>query len=323
MNVDISMAADRIAQDLAAPVVAGQWPRGVIGAHSADGQARYGYPEIAGYWLRWASSEATVDLASGEAVVDWLQGLSDDGLWPTRVAAPGQSAPDHQDRHYLFDHAMLWDGLHRWAQRRSSSSAAALAQVLRRRFFEFRLGTQWQAMIGAEAESAHWSAAGGPFLLKAWARLSTMDDDLGREAQAQSARLRPIALHQPHTEAHPQLYALEGLLESGDEDGARAGLVALLQTQGDQPVLPESADGGPRRSDVQAQLIRLGLRLGLVNRQETAWRSRLQWLLDRIDRRGRVQFSDDQDGCPTWAALFSLQALRAWMAPAGTTMELI
>ena len=150
-----------------------------------------------------------------------------------------------------------------------------------------------------------------------------MDDDLGREAQAQSARLRPVALQQPHTEAHPQLYALEGLLESGDEDGARAGLVALMRTQGDQPILPESADGGPRRSDVQAQLLRLGLRLGIVNRQETAWQSRLQWLLDRIDRRGWVQFSDDQDGCPTWAALFSLQALRAWMAPAGTTMELI
>ena len=53
-------------------------PRGAVGAFSNDGFPLYGYPEIAGYWLRWASARDEVEDSTGAAVISWLRS---EGCW--------------------------------------------------------------------------------------------------------------------------------------------------------------------------------------------------------------------------------------------------
>ena len=74
----------------------------------------------------------------------------------------------------------------------------------------------------------------------------------------------------------------------------------------------ESTLGGPRRSDVLAQVLRAGLMVGMATREDPAWAALAGELLGRIDENGRVAFSDGDAQCPTWVALFCEQALTFW-----------
>lgn len=57
--------------------------------------------------------------------------------------------------------------------------------------------------------------AAGPFLLKACARLRNGRGALAQAAAAALPALAALTLAAPHAEAHPQLYAIEGLLLTG------------------------------------------------------------------------------------------------------------
>lgn len=281
------------------------WPRGAVGAHAADGSALYAYPEIAGYWLHWACRCEDVSSEHGEAVLDWLQRTQlPEGGWPTRVGGSGHD-PAYRRADYLYDHAILWHGLREWALQRHAHRAVALAdaawEAAGRYLVDGRL------VAGRGALPARWSGCGGPFLLKACARLRAGRGALAQAAAAAIPALAALTLAAPHAEAHPQLYAIEGLLLIGQPASARQALEALLAAHGGAAHLCESLDGGARRSDVLAQALRAALLLGLPRSDD--WAELADELAARVDAHGRLPFVPFADARPTWAALFAEQAL--------------
>lgn len=284
------------------------WPRGAVGAHAADGSALYAYPEIAGYWLHWACRREDVSSEHGEAVLDWLQRTQlPEGGWPTRVGGSGHD-PAYRRADYLYDHAILWHGLREWALQRHAHRAVALAdaawEAAGRYLVDGRL------VAGRGALPARWSGCGGPFLLKACARLRAGRGALAQAAAAAIPALAALTLAAPHAEAHPQLYAIEGLLLIGQPASARQALEALLAAHGGAAHLCESLDGGARRSDVLAQALRAALLLGLPRSDD--WAGLAGELAVRVDAHGRLPFVPFADARPTWAALFAEQALGLW-----------
>jgi hypothetical protein len=304
------LRADLVLEDLYAGL-----PRGAVGRFASDGSPQFAYPEIAGYWLRWCASQPELDAAP---LLDWLAATRDDeGFWPTRLAVTGAPLDDEwQTLACLFDHAMLWDGLQQLAGRRGCRFARDLAQDLRRTLATFASeGALLPVHVVVPATlppSQHWSRNGGPFLLKACARLRGVDDALGRVAVASVGELAGRALWAPHHEAHPQLYAVEGLLELGYINAARMAFSALMVAYGGPSGLREQVHGGPRRSDVLAQALRVAAILGVT---DASWRSLTAELVARVDENGRLPFAEagspHHRDCPTWASLFALQALEA------------
>ena len=214
-ELQIKAALVRLREDLTGPGHDLHWPRGVVGAFDQRQQVLYGYPEIAGYWLRWASNRADVGDRSGNSVLTWLirQYAQNQG-WPTRVAAHrGDVSADYADASYLFDHVMLWDGLQRWGRARHSADAIGLAQLAWERAQSFVVDGRVLAASGALGQ--RWSSQGGPFLLKVCARVQRADGVLADACALARPDWIRAALDQPHREAHPQLYAIEGLHELG------------------------------------------------------------------------------------------------------------
>ena len=313
-----SGALTRLRRDLACRETS-TWPRGVVGAHAADGSALYAYPEIAGYWLQWASRREDVSSEHGEAVLDWLQrAWLPEGGWPTRVGGSGHD-PAYRRADYLYDHAILWHGLREWALQRHAHRAVALAdaawEAAGRYLVDGRL------VAGRGALPARWSGCGGPFLLKACARLRSGRGALAQAAAAAIPALAALTLAAPHAEAHPQLYAIEGLLLVGQAAAARQALEALLAAHGGAARLCESLDGGARRSDVLAQALRAALLLGLPRSDD--WAELAGELAARVDAHGRLPFVPFADARPTWAALFAEQALGLWCGDALVVEDLV
>lgn len=296
----------RLRADLAARGGAG-WPRGAVGAHAGDGSALYAYPEVAGYWLQWASARVDVENTHGAAVLAWLADAGrGDGAWPARIGAAGA---EYAATIYLYDHALLWHGLRCWALRRADALAAALADSAWSALARFNVDGGWRAAIGAP--SARWSGQGGPFLLKALARVRAGEGALAEAARRALPECVEAALAKPHAEAHPQLYAIEGLLLLGEQAAARTAFDALLGAHGGLAALRERAGAGPRRFDVLAQALRVAAWLGIAKgstREREAMRLREE-LARAIDTRGRMPFAPGADHCPTWTALFAEQAL--------------
>lgn len=301
-------ALARLRADLGAQPTAEAWPRGVVGASSAGGTACYGYPEIAGYWLHWACRRDDVGDSTGDAVVDWLQQTHKHYRgWPTRI---GEEARVYAEGTYLFDHVMLWFGLRQWGAVRRSATASALADCAWEQAQQFVHAGGLVAARGAK--NTRWSGQIGPFLLKACARAQRGDGGLGVASRQALPTLLAAALARPHAQAHPQLYAIEGLIELGERGAAAQALRALIATHGGIGEVRESVGAGARRSDVLAQLLRAALVLDLVDRADPAWKALAGELAARVDARGRVPFAAPGDDCPTWAALFAEQALSVW-----------
>jgi hypothetical protein len=286
----------------------GDVPRGAVGAFDRTGKVLYGYPESAGYWLQWASSRPDVPSFAGERVVEWLADHQlACGGWPTRTSRNGRG---DQASSYLFDHAVLWHGLRCWARRRGSGAARQLAVealAVTQRFI-----VNGELVAGLGPMSSRWSSRVGPFLLKTCARLRHATGPIAAACSRSVPALVEQSLVSPHAEAHPQLYAIEGLILMGHVTKARAALGDLCVRSGGIDGIRESTLGGPRRSDVLAQLLRAALKLGLASRGEPAWAALVDELIGRIDENGRVSFADCNDTRPTWAALFCEQALTTW-----------
>ena len=323
-ELQIKAALVRLREDLTGPGHDLHWPRGVVGAFDQRQQVLYGYPEIAGYWLRWASNRADVGDRSGNSVLTWLirQYAQNQG-WPTRVAAHrGDVSADYADASYLFDHVMLWDGLQRWGRARHSADAIGLAQLAWERAQSFVVDGRVLAASGALGQ--RWSSQGGPFLLKVCARVQRADGVLADACALARPDWIRAALDQPHHEAHPQLYAIEGLHELGLVVEAQQAFGELLRAHGGVARVREQIGGGPRRSDVLAQLLRLACVLGLADRADPEWSALAGELAARVDARGRLPFAESASGTrPSWAALFCEQALGLWLGNAGDTILLV
>jgi hypothetical protein len=313
-ELQIKAALLRLREDLISPGHDLHWPRGVVGAFDQRQQVLYGYPETAGYWLRWASGRADVGDRSGNSVLTWLirQYAQNQG-WPTRVPAHrGDVSAEYADASYLFDHVMLWDGLKRWGRLRHSADALGLAQLAWERAQAFVVDGRVLAASGAIGQ--RWSSQGGPFLLKVCGRIKGRDGVLADACTRASSDWVKATLEQPHAPAHPQLYAIEGLLELGLAEEARQALEQLLRAHGGLARVREQVDGGPRRSDVLAQLLRLACVLGLTNKVDPDWSALAGELAARVDARGRLPFAEAGNGTrPSWAALFCEQALSLWL----------
>jgi len=294
-------------------------PRGAVGAFAKSGDALYGYPESAGYWLQWASRRPDVSALHGELVVGWLVQIQrSQGDWPTRMA---RGVTDDPSTAYLFDHGMVWHGLRCWASFRGDALARRLANEVLEAIQPFAVNGGLAAVRGRVP--MRWSARVGPFLLKACARLRHAEGPIA----AACARSIPVLVGQcmlaPHIEAHPQLYAIEGLILLGHRVEARKALEQLCKQHGGIGGIRESTSGGPRRSDVLAQLLRAALMLGLARRDSPAWSQLVNELLGRISKNGRLAFSDHDATCPTWAALFCEQALTLWEGESLLAGELV
>jgi hypothetical protein len=302
-------ALQRLRSDLGARLPVGAWPRGVVGATVASGAVRHGYPESAGYWLHWASRRDDIADDLGAAVVDWLRQRERSDGWPTRVGAT-RLDPAYGQASYLFDHVMLWHGLQQWGRVRGLAPALALGDRARQHARQFIADGALVAARGLH--SGRWSGRGGPFLLKVCARARHGDDDLGAASRRALPTLVDAALAQPHAEAHPQLYAIEGLIELGERAAATTALRALIAAHAGIGFMREAVDAGPRRSDVLAQLLRAALLLDLADRGDADWSALATELALRVEARGRLPFAAPGDDCPTWAALFAEQALSLW-----------
>lgn len=321
-TVDMHAALARLRRFLTQAGDDRRWPRGAVGAWRADGAPLYGYPEIAGYWLRWAAPRADLADATGAAVVAWLRRVHEHHChWPTRVAARANLVVAHRGGHFLFDHAMLWDGLCRWAQVRKDQAATKLARVLATRLDGFVVAGA--PVVGHGPLPPRWSGRDGPFLLKAGVRVRGHEGTLGAVTTAALPRWAAAAHAAPHREAHAQLYAIEGLIELGEAAAARTALTALIAAHGGQRGVRESLDGGPRRSDVLAQLLRAACLLGVARPDDPAWAALATELAGRVDAEGRLPFASAGDDCPTWAALFTEQALSLWLGATLPTSVLV
>jgi len=299
--------------------IGGDVPRGAVGAHDEHGEILYGYPEVAGYWLQWASGRPEVPLLAGEQVVEWLADIKfARGGWPTRTV--GDDISD-ETAGYLFDHAMLWHGLRCWAYRRGSGMARQLAIQALAATQRFAAAGKLEASFGPVP--SRWSARVGPFLLKACARLCHAAGPIGAACAGTLPTLVEQCMSSPHAETHPQLYAIEGLILIGRTVDARSALGDLCVRCGGANSIRESTLGGPRRSDVLAQLLRAALLLAVASRKDPDWAGVADELLGRIDEYGRVPFAGNSGPRPTWAALFCEQALTLWQGEPMAAEELV
>lgn len=304
-------------QDDLAGAIPGPWPRAAVGSFEA-GSARFAYPEIAGYWLTWAAGHERVRTATGAGVVAWLDATMDDqGRLPTRL---GDTRPPYAGTGYLFDHAMVRHGLAQWARHRHDARALQLHDRLAGGLRAFLAHGRLRASLGAA--NPRWSGRPGPFLLKPLARLRASAAQHGWPVQAWIEALVARALERPHREAHAQLYAIEGLWMLGENQAADHALGALLALHGGVTGLREVPGNGPWRNDVLAQALRMALLLDWPVRQEPGWITALRTLIAEVGPDGRVAFAREPDGIgtpveqgqPTWASLFTEQALRLWQA---------
>jgi hypothetical protein len=261
--------------------------------------------------LRWAAARESLPDASGEAVLDRLASWQrSDGSLPTRI---GESASEYRETHYLFDHIMLWDGLTHWARQRGSKRAGAMARHVLAFSEKFHERGRLNAVFGAPAP--RWSGRGGPFLLKVCARLRHADGALAACCAKNWPALARQAREAAHGESHPQLYAIEGLIELDQIDAANDLLDRMLEDVGGAHLMTEVANSALRRSDVLAQLLRAACLLGRTRKADPAWSAVAMELASAVDSNGRVPFASGNSLAPTWSALFAEQALSLWQDP--------
>ncbi|MFJ6393755.1 hypothetical protein ACIQJT_39955 [Streptomyces sp. NPDC091972] len=272
----------------------------------------YVYPEIAGYYLTWLSFlEATgaPQAAQADAVRAGVIGrlarelAAERGPRTRRYLRPAAEPADEWRNHALFafDLGMVHRGLaaalpagpgaeqsDAWAP---LARTAALLDRLRDR------DGSWLACLphpGAPAPPPRWSTTAGPHLLKvaggvlALAR-GTETPSLTAAATATLHRHAPGLVAGLPAMSHPALYALEGLLQAelAGHHAYRGQLeesYALLLAHVADGVLPEYArqPDSRVRSDVIAQMLRVGCVLAAQDRLDTAGRHALPLLARRL-----------------------------------------
>lgn len=316
---------------------------GVAGWLDESGKPEFVYLEIAGYYLTamaWLSSEAASSPENGEAAslaaqrsADWVAKFLSNGDLPTRLYLSQPPTDWRNGGVFTFDLAMAARGL-------GATANGPDGKVEHREALK-RLNAMMESIsLGAEILVSHesvtgtamtmpdrWSTRPGPHHLKAAAAVLGLPTGTAgkalvgvarRTCEHWSAALKADAW--PCQEAHPLLYAIEGMLIL---DGAAGGqgladaerlFIRLMEMHDGGGILTETVSGGIVRSDVLAQALRAGLLLrGRQYLAGSQWTERLdrlaEALLDFVQPDGGVLFARDQRISNTWAAMFAHQAL--------------
>ena len=308
---------------------------GVVRGHGAA----YVYPEITGYYLQWLAGRARAGdapaalAARAEGAHAWLSGWAQSSCPQARVYL----APEDDWRNgalFLFDLAMVLRGL--------ASAAAAGLVVPDRKLIE-RLDALLVGLIaddgaldacrahaGAGVLPRRWSTTRGAFLAKAAAGVLAAADLPGvsstllRAAQRTYELARRDALERPHAEAHPRLYAIEGLLAHDPVASCGSRVLAAQvgrladEARADGRIAESVHDAGQPRVDVHAQALRAGVLLRAHGGPGAPDRATLVALADALAARvtpgGGLPFSlsSPRSEQNVWTAMFAEQAL-AWI----------
>lgn len=326
-----------------AQVRAGAHSGGVAGCVAAGGSAKYVYPEIAGYYLQWlawrtqrfGNSPALADRAA--AVQAWLAvwlAAADPPL--TRVHLMDADDDWRNRAVFCFDLAMVLRGLAAAARARllvaDAQVVAGVSRQLERLVAADGLFDACVMHVPGDVLPERWSTRRGGFLAKAAAGIITASRTLSgipaaveRAAAATFAASIGWAFETPHGEAHPLLYALEGIMAlprdahfADSLPAVAARFDALLAHADAEGHIPESLNavaGGPARVDVIAQTLRMGYLLHEHQPQQPPDRvalARLRQVLARqVHATGAVGFSIGPEPVHwnVWAAMFTDQAL--------------
>jgi hypothetical protein len=328
---------------------AGTQVGGVAGCVSACGSVNYVYPEIAGYYLQWltwraqrfGNSPALADRAA--AVQSWL------AVWLAAADPPltrvhlRDAGDDWRNRAvFCFDLAMVLRGLAAAARARllvaDAAVVAGVSRQLERLIATDGLFDACVTHVAGDTLPERWSTRRGGFLAKAAAGIITATRALSgipatveRAATATFAASLRWTFETPHAEAHPLLYAFEGILALPRDARFAESLPAvaekfdaLLAHADADGHIPESftaARSGPARVDVIAQTLRIGYLLHAHRPQRPPDRvalARLRQLLARqVQASGAVGFTLESEPAQwkVWSAMFVDQAL-AFAVPA-------
>lgn len=322
----------------------------IAGIVAADGSAAYVYPEIAGYYLQWLAWRAQRDghdealAARAAAVQRWLGVWLADSPPLTRVHLLGATDDWRNRAVFFFDVAMVLRGLGAATEAGlivpETPVVAGIVRELDRLRAADGLFDACAMHAGCEPFAAKWSTRRGAFLAKAAAGVLTaarvlpaLPERIVRAADATFAASVAALAQDAHREAHPLLYACEGVLAMPRHRHFHASLPlvaahyrTLMSAAGGDGFLPESlgATTGPQRVDVLAQALRVGCLLARHQPQRPPDRVALERTARALAREirpsGAVAFARGADGSQAnvWAAMFADQAL-AFAASAGAT----
>ncbi|MEO8755084.1 MAG: hypothetical protein ABI624_20665 [Casimicrobiaceae bacterium] len=332
---------------------AGPHAGAVAGCVSASASASYVYPEITGYYLQWLAwrarrfGDAQILAERAAAVQRWLAvWLAADDPPATRVHLDGTTGDWRNRAVFCFDIAMVLRGLGAAAQARLLSPDAAVVAGVSR---------QLERLIAADGRfdacamsttgdtfPARWSTRRGAFLAKAAAGILTASRALPgipihvvRAAEHTFAASIDALGEAPHRDAHPLLYAFEGVMALPQHHRFHAtlpmvaaefdSLLANASTGGFVPeTIGTAAAQAPERMDVLAQTLRIGHLLAAHRPQQPPDRVALarlrQALTKSVQPSGAVQFDRRAAAAHwnVWAAMFADQAL-AFAAPVRDT----
>jgi hypothetical protein len=260
---------------------------GVAGWIDADGRAEYVYPEITGYYLQWLAWIAICDgvstrLAQRAAMSQrWLAAWIRRTDPPeTRVYLHGHVDDWRNQALFAFDLAMVLRGIASAARTGLIDPDEALVRNIAAQLSQLIASDGMFDSCRANPASAslpdRWSTRRGGFLAKAAAGVISASEVLPISAALQKAAAATMttsldaAVGQPHDEAHPALYAIEGALVLPDRR-AVAPLLPALTNQIDMLLTHAAAhDGwllesrgmaGVERLDVVAQALRAAVLL--------------------------------------------------------------
>jgi hypothetical protein len=313
---------------------------GVAGWLDGAGNAAYAYPEITGYYLQWLAWHATRDGATpdmnGRAVAAqrWLASWIVRGETPqTRVYLRAHESDWRNGALFFFDLAMIARGV---------ASAARVGLIVPDAALVRSLGAQLSRLIDSDGMfvacasvdpvtplPARWSTRRGGFLAKAAAGVLVAAEVLPalawlrQPAQDTFLVCLAMAIEQPHNEAHPALYAIEGALSVPDRNAVEVmiprfaeQLESLLLTTHGTGMLNESRSStGTSRLDIVAQGLRVAALLDVAASDGSACAQALadmtQLLVRSTRATGALPFSPTatKPQYNTWCAMFAEQAL--------------
>lgn len=317
---------------------------GVVGWLNEKGSPEFLYPEVTGYYLTWLAFLSLVSHASEEKLsrarnaLHWISNQFVGGnIPPARLYLQSSSKDWRSSVIFSFDAAMISRGV-AFApcldgERGREDTLAGILHCLSHfissnGFIQPYLRVQSRP---APPLPERWSLAAGPHQLKIAAAIFSLPPAVVPQDLAAAAdrlfwhwRERSLSM-QLSGGTHPILYFLEGLLLAGayeiDEEAwslAAGVYTKLMEAQSPEGSLPSrlNGTGGPLRSDVLAQALRIGCILrsrGYLS--QFRWEEKLAALATALEffvqNDGPVQFC--QDGIErhrnTWSAIFSHQAL--------------
>ncbi len=321
----------------------------IAGTIAEAGAPAYVYPEIAGYYLQWLAWRARTFGGSAalapraDAVQRWLAAwLAHDGPPPTRVHLAASGDDWLQRRRVLLRRR---DGRPRARSAAGAGLDGARPCADRRRVAAPRVADRRRRSVRRVPRARCAHDAAGPMVDARGAFPREGRGWRGRAARCRASRRRSRrrrratfaaaidwTLAQPHPEAHPRLYACEGLMALPEHPRFRDTLPA---------VGAQLARASRRTGRTAASRRWTHWTPGTVRRASTCWRrrcasarcsrrtrpdtrrrprcsaARATSRIGRCGRPGSVAFAVDAPSaaCNVWAAMFADQALLAAAQP--------